>query len=197
MARMEKLLVRLDADTRQLLQQLAERQGTSLSDTARLAIREVAWRRGLGCGDAFTERIRKVFQAAAEEARERRQSAIFSEHFLLALLSQRDARGSLMLAAAGVNLDEAYNIVDSMISDGDQRDSSGIGLDDEAKSMIERAVSHANSLSHHYVGTEHLLLALLDEPIGETAKLLISFGVSHQTVRALLELHKERLAARV
>src|SRR5262245_17374723 len=100
--KMEKLLIRLDADTRQLLQQLAERQGTSLSDTARLAIREVAWRRGLGCGDAFTERIRKVFQAAADDARERRQSAITPEHFLLAMLSQRDARGSLMLAAVGI-----------------------------------------------------------------------------------------------
>ena len=197
MARMEKLLVRLDSDTRQLLQQLAERQGTSLSDTARLAIREVAWRRGLGAGDAFTERIRKVFQAANDEARDRHHSKILPEHFLLALIGQRDARGSLILAAAGVDLDAAYAMIDLSIVDGSEPRSNAIGLDESAKSMIENAVNHANRLSHHYVGTEHLLLALLDEQDSQVCKLLRGIGVSQQTVRSLVELQKERLATRL
>ena len=38
--RSERLLVRLDVGTKRVLQQLADRQGTSLSDAVRLAIRE-------------------------------------------------------------------------------------------------------------------------------------------------------------
>src|SRR3712207_5185352 len=114
MARMEKLLVRLDSETRLQLEQLAERQGTSLSDAVRFAIREVAWRRGLAGteGDRFTERARKVLQGAAQEAADRRHAPIGVDHLFLGLLAVHDGRGALALATLGVDLDRAYACVE-------------------------------------------------------------------------------------
>ena len=199
MARMEKLLVRLDAETRMLLEQLAERQGTSLSDVVRFAIREVAWRRGLSGseGDKFTERVRKVFQAATDEAARRRQAPDV-EHFFLALLAEREGRAALTLATLGVDLDSAYEQVDALIDARPSRSPGhdGLGLSDDAKRAIEAAVSEVNRLGHHYVGTEHLLLGLLAEPGGFAVSALDQLGVSRAAVRAAVELQKEQLARR-
>ena len=87
--RTERLLVRMDAETRLLVEQLAERQGTSMSDAVRFAVREVAWRRGLSGheGDAFTDRARRSLQLASEECEHRRHPQIEGGHLLLGLLS--------------------------------------------------------------------------------------------------------------
>ena len=200
MTRMEKLLVRLDAETRTLLEQLAERQGTSLSDAVRFAIREVAWRRGLAGteGDKFTERARKVFQAASEEAARRRQAPIGVEHLLLSLLAEREGRAALTLATLGVDLDLAYEQVERLVAAHPSPTpwQGNLGLADEAKRAIEAAVSEVNRLGHQYVGTEHLLLGLLAEDGSFAERALGQLGVSRAAVRAAVELQKEQLARR-
>ena len=104
--RTERLLVRFDAETRQLLQALAERQGTSLSDAVRFAVREVAWRRGLSGheGDLFTDQARRALQYSSDEATDRRHREIDGRHLLFGLLSVLDGRAALTLASLGVDL---------------------------------------------------------------------------------------------
>src|SRR4051812_32875758 len=155
--RTERLLVRFDAETRQLLQQLAERQGTSLSDAVRFAVREVAWRRGLSAreGDAFTDRARKALQYSSDEATDRRHREIDGRHLLLGLLSVLDGRAALTLASLGVDLEAAYSAVDDLVERSHERPMSGSGLSDGGKRILEAAVAEANRLEHHYVGTEH------------------------------------------
>ena len=57
-------------------------------------------------------------------------------------------------------------------------------------SAAQRALSvageQAQALGHNYVGTEHVLLGLLDARAGLSAELLSSLGVSHESVLALL-----------
>jgi hypothetical protein len=196
MMRTERLLVRFDAETRQLLQQLAERQGTSLSDTVRFAVREVAWRRGLSVreGDAFTDRARKVFQYASDEATDRRHREIDGRHLLLGLLSVMDGRAALTLASLGVDLEAAYGAIDRLIGRANERPIGGGGLTESGKRMVEAAVREANRLEHHYVGTEHLLLGLLRADDCTTRPALDALGVSAASIRATIELQRERLA---
>ena len=193
--RAERLLVRFDTETRQLLEQLAERQGTSLSDAVRLAVREVAWRRGLHAGDAFTDRARRALEHASDEAADRRHGEIGGQHLLLGLLGVPDGRGALTLASLGVDLEAAFSAVDRLLGRNHERtiDGSG-GLTDAAKTIIEAAVAEANRLGHHYVGTEHLLLGLLrvDDPRVQPA--LACLGVSVASIRSTIELQRERLA---
>jgi ATP-dependent Clp protease ATP-binding subunit ClpA len=194
--RTERLLVRFDAETRQLLQQLAERQGTSLSDAVRFAVREVAWRRGLSAhaGDLFTDRARRAFQHASDEATERRHSSIDGRHLVIGLLSVLDGRAALTLASLGVDLEAAYGAVDGLIGRSRERPLGAGGLTEAGKQIVEASVAEANRLEHHYVGTEHLLLGLLrvDDPLVRPA--LASLGVSIASIRSTIELQRERLA---
>jgi ATP-dependent Clp protease ATP-binding subunit ClpA len=55
---------------------------------------------------------------------------------------------------------------------------------DRARRVVELSQDEARSLHHHYLGTEHLLLALIREQEGVAAQVLADAGVSAADVRA-------------
>lgn len=58
---------------------------------------------------------------------------------------------------------------------------------DDCREALQRATSEAHRLSTPFVGTEHLLLALIAQPDGEPPRLLTALGVKPAYVRGLLE----------
>jgi ATP-dependent Clp protease ATP-binding subunit ClpC len=58
---------------------------------------------------------------------------------------------------------------------------------DRARRVVVLAQEEARLLNHNYIGTEHLLLGLLDEGQGVAAKALESLGVRLEAVRAKVE----------
>jgi ATP-dependent Clp protease ATP-binding subunit ClpA len=58
---------------------------------------------------------------------------------------------------------------------------------DEARAVVTRATSHADALQHGWIGTEHLLLGLLDDPTGRPARLLAPWDVRGDWVLAEVE----------
>ena len=57
---------------------------------------------------------------------------------------------------------------------------------DRARRTVTNAQEEARALGHGYIGTEHLLLALLREEDGIAARVLAATGVTHEDVRATL-----------
>lgn len=55
--------------------------------------------------------------------------------------------------------------------------------DSETKMVIERAMREARTMRHNYVGTEHLLLGLLDEPECTAAKVIAAHGLKRDEIR--------------
>ena len=51
------------------------------------------------------------------------------------------------------------------------------------KKVLEYSVEEASKLTHHYIGTEHLLLGLLRETEGVAAQVLMNLGLSLESVR--------------
>ncbi|HYL53815.1 MAG TPA: Clp protease N-terminal domain-containing protein [Acidimicrobiia bacterium] len=51
-----------------------------------------------------------------------------------------------------------------------------------ARRVLEHAETTAQALRHNYIGTEHLLLALFDEPEGIGAKVLVELGADREAV---------------
>lgn len=194
--RSERLLVRLDVGTKRVLQQLADRQGTSLSDAVRLAIRETGWRRGLTGdeGDNFTLRARRALQLASDEVTDRRAPAIEPIHLLLGLLRVTDGRAVLMLRSLGLDVERAYEVVDDLAGRHATTPIGLRGLSEPAKRALELTVAEANRLEHHYVGTEHLLLGLLaEQEDGSATRALAEIGVSAERIRATIDLYREKL----
>lgn len=55
-----------------------------------------------------------------------------------------------------------------------------------ARQIVRRAVGEAASLDHGRVGTEHMLLAMIDEPVGTAGVVLRAAGLEHGAVRDLV-----------
>jgi ATP-dependent Clp protease ATP-binding subunit ClpC len=134
--------------------------------------------------DKFTERARRVLTLAQEEAQRFNHNYIGTEHLLLGLVREGDGVAAKVLSNLGVELTKVRSAVEFIIGRGDRATTGEIGLTPRAKKVIELAVDEARRLSHHYIGTEHLLLGLVREGEGIAASVLESLGVNLERVRA-------------
>jgi ATP-dependent Clp protease ATP-binding subunit ClpC len=134
--------------------------------------------------DKFTERARRVLTLAQEEAQRFNHNYIGTEHLLLGLVREGDGVAAKVLANLGVELTKVRSAVEFIIGRGERATPGEIGLTPRAKKVIELAVDEARRLSHHYIGTEHLLLGLVREGEGIAASVLESLGVNLERVRA-------------
>ena len=134
--------------------------------------------------DKFTERARRVLTLAQEEAQRFNHNYIGTEHLLLGLVREGDGVAAKVLSNLGVELSKVRSAVEFIIGRGDRATVGEIGLTPRAKKVIELAVDEARRLSHHYIGTEHLLLGLVREGEGIAASVLESLGVNLERVRA-------------
>lgn len=134
--------------------------------------------------EKFSERARRVLSLAQEEALRFNHNYIGTEHILLGLVRENEGIASRVLNNTNVDLQKARSAVEFIIGHGEKPVSSeNIGLTPRAKKVIELAVDEARRMSHHYIGTEHLLIGLLREGEGVAAGVLESLGVTLDKVR--------------
>ncbi len=135
--------------------------------------------------EKFSERARRVLSLAQEEAIRFNHNYIGTEHVLLGLVRESEGVAARVLGNLGIDLTKIRSAVEFIIGRG-ERPVSGenIGLTPRAKKVIELAVDEARRMSHHYIGTEHLLIGLLREGEGVASGVLESLGVTLDKVRA-------------
>ncbi len=133
--------------------------------------------------EKFSERARRVLSLAQEEAGELNHNYIGTEHVLLGLAREPEGVGTRVLVSLGVDLSKIRSAVTFIIGRGQKQPTSDVGLTPRAKKVIELAVDEAREMSHHYIGTEHLLIGLLREGDGVAAGVLESLGVTLDKVR--------------
>ncbi len=134
--------------------------------------------------EKFSERARRVLSLAQEEAQRFNHNYIGTEHILLGLVRETDGVAARVLSSLSVELSKVRSAVEFIIGRGERSTTGEIGLTPRAKKVIELAVDEARRLSHHYIGTEHLLIGLMREGEGVAAGVLESLGVSLDKVRA-------------
>jgi ATP-dependent Clp protease ATP-binding subunit ClpA len=137
--------------------------------------------------DKFTEGARRVLQLAQEESQRLSHNYIGTEHLLLGLL-RADGLGNRALTNLGMQLTQVREAVLFVIGRGERTVTGDIGLTPRAKRVIEHSVEQARLLDHNYIGTEHLLLGLIDEGDGIASGILETFGASLEAVRE--EIHR-------
>ena len=135
--------------------------------------------------EKFSERARRVLSLAQEEAQRFNHNYIGTEHILLGLVRETDGVAARVLSSLSVELSKVRSAVEFIIGRGERSTTGEIGLTPRAKKVIELAVDEARRLSHHYIGTEHLLIGLMREGEGVAAGVLESLGVSLDKVRAV------------
>lgn len=150
--------------------------------------------------ERFTDRARKVLALANQEAQRLNHEYIGTEHILLGLVKEGSGVAASVLKNLDVDIKKVRVELEKRIRPGAQSSSPGkLPQTPAAKSVIQHAVEEARSLSHNYVGTEHLLLGLLYDREGMGGLVLSNLKISLEEVRKaildLLGVHEESESA--
>ncbi|MFD2416413.1 Clp protease N-terminal domain-containing protein [Amycolatopsis pigmentata] len=122
--------------------------------------------------ERFTVKARQVVVAAQEQARLFKHDYIGTEHILLGLLEASDSVAAKVLNQLGYDKKTAHADVAAVAKPGTEELSGHIPFAPRAKKTLELALREALELHHNYIGTEHILLALVREGEGVGAQVL-------------------------
>ena len=134
--------------------------------------------------DKFTNRAKQVIKLAKKEAQRLNHNYLGTEHVLLGLLKL--GQGIAVNVLRNMNLDyEAIRAeVERIVGFGPEIQVYGDpALTGKVKKVFEFANEEAANLNHNYVGTEHLLLALLRQTDGVAAQVLENLNINLKEVR--------------
>src|SRR5690554_3614029 len=134
----------------------------------------------------FTERAQKALLYAQEEARNIGHNYVGTEHLLLGLLREEGGAAAKVLADLGMEIDKMREYIVRLVGKGNYNFSEGFGYTPRTKRVMELSFYEARNLGHNYVGTEHLLLALIREGEGVAARIMKDAGVDLAKIRALI-----------
>jgi ATP-dependent Clp protease ATP-binding subunit ClpC len=134
--------------------------------------------------ERFTDRARRVVVEAQHEARALGHDYIGSEHLLLGLISEGHGVGAKALESLGISAEALRAGVAEIVRPGQQSQSAHIPFTPRAKQVLRLALAEALHLGHNYIGTEHLLLALIQEHDGVAGQVLAAAGADLERVRA-------------
>lgn len=123
----------------------------------------------------FTEKSQRAMVFAQSEAREQGHSYIGSEHILLGILKEPGGASSI-LGQVAVNYERAKDAIAEIVAPEDTTVTS-LTYTPRTKKIFELALEIANELGHNYIGTEHLLLAILREGKGVAVLALRNLGI--------------------
>src|SRR4028118_2328892 len=133
----------------------------------------------------FTERARRVILLGQEEAGKMGSGHVGTEHLLLGLVSESEGVASQVLQKMGVGLQKVRSeIALEVEASGETSSGTEPKLTPKAKRVLELAADEARRMRHNYIGTEHLLLALLREKDGLAATVLRRLGLNLEKARA-------------
>ena len=141
----------------------------------------------------FTERAQKALMLAQEEARALGHNYVGTEHLLLGLLREGEGAAARILQNMGITIDNVRGDVERLVGKGDYNFNEHFGFTPRTKKVMELSLFEAKNLGHSYIGTEHLLLALVREREGVAARILMDLNVNLQQVHdELSRLLKEK-----
>jgi ATP-dependent Clp protease ATP-binding subunit ClpA len=113
----------------------------------------------------FTPRARNVVVVAQNKAHAAGNDEIHTEHLLLGLLADPDCLAVKILTGRGVDVDALCAGV--VLPAGVDEPPTVIPFSGQARKALELAFREALRLGHNYIGTEHVLLALLELEDGD------------------------------
>ena len=130
----------------------------------------------------FTPRARNAVVAAQNATRAAGNPEIRPEHLVLGLLAEPEGLAVRALTAQGVAVDDVRRVATAALPAATGVTPALIPFDANAKKALELTFREALRLGHNYVGTEHVLLALLEQEAG--AGVLSGLGVTKTGVEA-------------
>ena len=131
----------------------------------------------------FTKKAQNALNRALYFASEMGHASVGSEHLLLGLLAERDGIAARVLEEQSVTYDKVRRRIGETVGFGEPTELSPGDITPRVKRIIEASASIAVGMGHGYIGTEHLLLAAMDEEECYAARLVREAGSSPSDVK--------------
>jgi ATP-dependent Clp protease ATP-binding subunit ClpC len=132
--------------------------------------------------ERFTQRARRVLSLAHQEAERMHQNYIGTEHLLLGLMIEEGGVAGRVLRELGLDAERMQEVIVRITGAG-QVTTAKLDLSPGVQRALENAVEEARKMGHHYIGTEHLLLGLVQLGEGVALDVLRKMGVSAEQIR--------------
>lgn len=132
--------------------------------------------------DRYTDGVKNAWKFAGEEASKLGCDYLGTEHLLLGIAHEKDSAGGKILNSLGVTVEAMEPLLVGEGKSGyfSRRE---LYVAPRTKRVLEMAVEEANDLGNSFVGTEHLLLAILREGSGVAIQILEHFGVTQEKLQ--------------
>ena len=140
----------------------------------------------------YTDECQKALEIAGAYALERNASYTGSDHILMGLLLETDGTAGCILREFGItqvqmdDLIERYVAPEMTLPAGRRRKRKNPELSPRARILLEQAAVEASRFEEEKVGTEHVLMAMIQDPNSSAARLLFSSGADVQGIYAAI-----------
>ena len=132
--------------------------------------------------ERFTQRARRVLSLAHQEAERLHQGYIGTEHLLLGMMKEEGGIAGRVLRELGLDAVRMEEVIIRITGMG-TTSTAKLDLSPGVQRALENAVEEARKMGHHYIGTEHLLLGLVQMGEGVALDVLRKMGVSAEQIR--------------
>ena len=132
--------------------------------------------------NSFTQKANDVLNIAIKEAENFGHTYVGSEHILIGLLKEGTGVAAMLLDSKGVTADKVEELLEEHIGKGNPTRLSPDDFTPTCKRIIEVSFQVARGMLNSFVGTEHILMALLRESDSYAVKFLNACGVDEQTL---------------
>lgn len=139
----------------------------------------------------YTDRARHVIVAAQQAAIQAKSPGIDTAHLVLGLLSEPAALAAGVIVFQGVSLDAVREAAEARLPEPVDDAPDPMPFTAAGKKALELTLREGLRLGHNYIGTEHILLALLEQGEGAGYEVLSGLGVTKEPAEAKI---KEALA---
>ena len=128
--------------------------------------------------ERFTEGARRALALAQESAKGMGHNYVGSEHLLLGLIREGESAAARALAQLNITEKDVAARADALVGHGDYHFTDSFGYTPRTKKILELSLYEAKSLKNNYIGTEHILLAILRERDCVAVRILDDLGLS-------------------
>ncbi len=136
----------------------------------------------------LTPRARKALIIAQQEAERLHCDCVGTEHLLLGILSLDEGVAVEVLKLMKISMEQLRREVEKTCpgNAGNVQKMGHLPLTTRLKRVILLAATEAKIMNYNFIGTEHLLLALLRDGESEAARVLRNTNIDINSVRALV-----------
>lgn len=146
--------------------------------------------------DRFTDHARATMSVAREMAQTELQETVSTTLILAAMLELGEIGAVQILKDLGVETLPLRNNLLDMLKNASQALTPGASppLSQKTRRALELAMREADTLGHRQIGSEHLLLGILDDPEAPATRVLTEAGIHIDAIRtAVMRMHESGL----